>query len=705
MTNKQTPPRTETEYLLSQLAEVNNLRKYFALRFQEMAIALEQSEQDGNREKASGVLGVEPEIRDLKAASAGLSEEVFRLLVLGEIKRGKTTFVNALIGEDLLPTGVTPCTAMITIIKYGESPKVVIHFDDGNQEEVDFATFKKKYTIDPSEVKAEEDVDLRRFYDVEYAEVFYPMPLLQHGVEIIDSPGLNDTISRNRFSLNYINNCHAVIFVMSAVQFLTLKEREYLDDYVDDRGLTVFFIINQWDRISGGILDQNDPVALKQQEKMVRDRAFVNLSDYCGGEDNFKKRVFEMRSLEAITRLRQKPPQTLDGTGFEKFLPELNCLLTKDRFKAEMDRAKMIALEVFDRVSKTIDKRIPLLRQSEKEIQAQINQVEPKFQELEKIYQDFGDRIKKEKEETTNKTEEDFVSFMSQLVKTFEDDFQSYYPELKLLDFLRKEKRKEFESEIKQAFVKYIAHKVSVWSRKVEQDLYQTFEDLDRQASQYGMRYEKISTEITELLTSKVTESFKTGDAQAEAAVKSELPAWAEWSQTTVSALKRELPASWLTLVNTDLDLPQIAMNIGTAIGVSAGLMMTLGAAITPLGAGLIGLGIGSWQLDRAKQALMSSLKNKFSDSLPIVTREQSLIVRQTVIEYFNSYENQVLLRIQNDISQHRGELQNLLDQQRQNTINRDRETDRLNGLRAYIWERYIDLVRKVDHLFVERKK
>ncbi len=703
MANRQTT--TESEYFLSQLAEANKLRKYFALRFQEMAIALEQCEQDGKREKASGALGVEPEIRYLKAASAGLSEEVFRLLVLGEIKRGKTTFVNALIGEELLPTGVTPCTAMITIIKYGESPKVVIHFDDGNQEEIDFATFKKKYTIDPSEVKPKDTVDLNPFHQIEYAEVFYPMPLLQHGVEIIDSPGLNDTISRNRLSLNYVNNCHAVLFVMSAVQFLTLEEQSYLDDYIDDRGLTVFFVINQWDRIREGLFDPNDPVALKHQEKMVRDRAFVNLSDYCGSEDNFKKRVFEMKSLEAITRLQQKPPQTLDGTGFEKFLPELNRLLTKDRFKAEMYRATMIAREVFDRVSKTIDTRIPLLQQSEAEIQEQINQVEPKFQELEKIYHDFGDRIKQEKEQTTKEIEEDFVSFMSQLNKTFEDDFKSSYPELKLIDFLKKEKRKEFESEIKQAFVKYIAHKISIWSRKVEQDLYQTFEDLDRQASQYGLRYETISTEITELLTSKVAESFKTGDIQAEAATKSPLPAWAQWSQTTVSALKRELPASWLTLVNTDIDLPQIAMNIGTAIGVSAGLMMTLGAAITPLGAGLIGMGIGSWQLDRAKQALMSGLKNKFSDSLPIVTREQSLIVRQTVIEYFEAYENQVLLRIQNDILQHRGELQNLLAQQRQNVMNRDRETERLNGLRTYIWDRCIDLARKVDLLFVERKK
>jgi len=47
-----------------------------------MAIALEECEQDGKREKASGALGVEPEIRDLKAASAGLSEEVFRFALI-----------------------------------------------------------------------------------------------------------------------------------------------------------------------------------------------------------------------------------------------------------------------------------------------------------------------------------------------------------------------------------------------------------------------------------------------------------------------------------------------------------------------------------------------------------------------------------------------------------------------------------------------
>ena len=59
----------------------------------------------------------------------------FRVLVVGEAKRGKSTFVNALIGRDVLPTGVLPLTALITTLVGGFPEHVLVDYADGRREE------------------------------------------------------------------------------------------------------------------------------------------------------------------------------------------------------------------------------------------------------------------------------------------------------------------------------------------------------------------------------------------------------------------------------------------------------------------------------------------------------------------------------------------------------------------------------------------
>jgi len=51
-----------------------------------------------------------------------LASDQLHVAVLGQMKRGKSSFINALLGADVLPTGVLPVTAVITEIKYGSTP-------------------------------------------------------------------------------------------------------------------------------------------------------------------------------------------------------------------------------------------------------------------------------------------------------------------------------------------------------------------------------------------------------------------------------------------------------------------------------------------------------------------------------------------------------------------------------------------------------
>ena len=107
--------KLETSNFLNDLERVAAVRREIADRLSNIATAIDCSELAGAA--ASGKLGLETENADISIASKNLRQGVFRLLVLGDMKRGKSTFLNALIGENLLPSDVNPCTALLTILR------------------------------------------------------------------------------------------------------------------------------------------------------------------------------------------------------------------------------------------------------------------------------------------------------------------------------------------------------------------------------------------------------------------------------------------------------------------------------------------------------------------------------------------------------------------------------------------------------------
>ena len=77
-----------------------------------------------------------------------LRSNKFTVMVVGEFKRGKTTLLNAMLGAKVMPTKLTPCTAIVTYIRYGEKPEAVIDFTDGRpQERLNLDEYVQKYQL------------------------------------------------------------------------------------------------------------------------------------------------------------------------------------------------------------------------------------------------------------------------------------------------------------------------------------------------------------------------------------------------------------------------------------------------------------------------------------------------------------------------------------------------------------------------------
>ena len=110
-----------------------------------------------------------------------MEEDRFHLVVVGEFNHGKSTFVNALLGETVLPVGVTPTTAAIHHLKYAEKPEATVVFQSGKRESIDFGD-ARKFAVGGG-LGAD---------DVDYLEVGYPAKLLEERILLVDTPGVND---------------------------------------------------------------------------------------------------------------------------------------------------------------------------------------------------------------------------------------------------------------------------------------------------------------------------------------------------------------------------------------------------------------------------------------------------------------------------------------------------------------------------------
>ncbi|MBD1871166.1 dynamin family protein [Cyanobacteria bacterium FACHB-471] len=668
--------KVETHNFLQDLDRIFKVRQEIADYLETISETLTTAESAAA--EASGKLGLDQEIADIGIAGKNLRQGAFRLLILGDMKRGKSTFLNALIGENLLPSDVNPCTALLTILKFGAERRVTVHFNDGKPpEQIDFKLFKQRYTIDPQEAKQLEQQQQQAFPDVSHAVVEYPLPLLEKGVEIVDSPGLNDTEARNELSLGYINNCHAILFVLRASQPCTLAERRYLENYIKDRGLSVFFLINAWDQVKEGLIDPDDSEELEEAESKLRKVFHTNLVDYCqvDGQDTYDERVFEISAIQALRRRIKDASASLEGTGFPEFMGALNTFLTQERAIAEFRQARTLARQANLRVKQSVERRIPLLGQDVEELKQRISSVEPEFTKLSQIRDEFCDEIRRMRDRKARAIADSFRTYVLSLENTFEQDFLRYQPsDLQFLDFFSESKREQFNRSAQQGFQQYVNDKFFAWTLSAEKDLESAFAELSQSAARHGASYTGVTDQITEKLTGQ--------DIQTRLNLSGEddtTPGWAKWAMGLFSLAGGNLAGA--ALAATGFDFKSILLNLVATWGITLLFAPILG----PFGILLAGLGVGALQANDARKQFAKAIKKELVKHLPQIAQEQWQPIYSAVQECFDSYDREVAKRIDEDIQSRKAELDNLLQQKDTREINRDAELARLRSLEATI--------------------
>ena len=254
-------------------------------------------------------------------AAQQLGDHEFTVAVLGEFKAGKTSLINALCGQELLPTATLECTAAVTVI-HAATPEradiAVLTRSSGDKEVVPLERLEDSLTVrstrdaaDPTEVA-----------DVWLSDV----PLLRHGVSLVDTPGLNAAgLARERATLHFLPRADAVVFVTRADQLLTETELTFIRERLLDQNLArLFLVVNYADRLE-----------TDEDRADVMRRAHELLDPLVGA-----LRLHTVCAVDALEGLEDDDEELLAQSGVPSFLGALETFLVEQRAQAELGRAR-----------------------------------------------------------------------------------------------------------------------------------------------------------------------------------------------------------------------------------------------------------------------------------------------------------------------------------------------------------------------------
>jgi len=160
-----------------------------------------------------GANRVADEAREL---AARISEGRFYVACIGQFKRGKSTLINALIGDPVLPVGFIPVTAVPTVIRFGEQPRARIQARDGSWREIAVSDLKQYVS---------EEHNPENTKGVAGVEVFVPSALLSTGMCLVDTPGLGSVFTGNTAATQaFLPHIDAALIVVGADPPLAREE-------------------------------------------------------------------------------------------------------------------------------------------------------------------------------------------------------------------------------------------------------------------------------------------------------------------------------------------------------------------------------------------------------------------------------------------------------------------------------------------------
>lgn len=435
------------------------------------------------KERLGGMLSNASEvINDLNMSTASdnldklskkVNNDTFKIQVIGTFSNGKSTVINSLLGEEVLPAYALPTTAVINEVKYGENKEAILYFRDPLPENLPASLSAKALdhmkkhgmkNIPPLRISyneiedyvvipmGEDPKEMLLESPYEKVELFWPLQMLKEGVEIIDSPGLNESDTRARVTMDYLSKADAILFVLAADHLCSKDEMEFVEDNLNAYGFTdPFFVVNRFDLIQE-----------REKERVVK-FAEMKLSGFTTNP------IYCISAQKALDGSVKHDAELIEESRITPFVTHLTNFLTKDKGKIKLSQPARELKRILNNEAlyKVIPSQRAMLDSSLDEVRARYDAAKPQLEMLkskkQQIIAKLQLRIEQSKNEFKRATYRNTVT-IAEMVPGW---IKEYTPQNRLGLVPTKSKISNVVTEISEYITAKIEEQQKTWKNEV----------------------------------------------------------------------------------------------------------------------------------------------------------------------------------------------------------------------------------------------
>ncbi len=435
--------------------------------------------------------------KNLEKVSQYLHSQQFRVAVIGDFSQGKSTLLNALLGEEIQPTRAIPCSGTVSLLRYGLQKRVICHYKDGTQEEILFDQYQEKVCIDKNLALE----SLREgLYKNQIKEIIFEHPYLElckNGVTIIDSPGLNEHPDRTAVTQQMLEDIDAVIFLTDASRPLTQGERELIQELKpqlnggnsDQPAANLFIVVNKWDLLR----KEKDRQEVKERiENIVFGQPALIVGD---------NRIHYLSAQEALDTILDKTENEylkafqLFTQSLEKFLAKERGLLKIKQASTKINGLIEASLDELSQSKNLLEDKVALSEEERLKILEVIGEISGRDTKI-KI---LADELQNEAIEEINESWNEWLEVLSNRLVDKAEEWSSEYSAIWSRDQLVSDYARQFNQNLLDEFNTWIENKLQkrILSRylgELEKAIQEELKSIENNFNKYQETFGKTST-------------------------------------------------------------------------------------------------------------------------------------------------------------------------------------------------------------------
>jgi GTPase Era involved in 16S rRNA processing len=349
--------------------------------------------------EAAGLPSIARDVKQTRLPK--LDDERFTIVVLGEFNHGKSTFVNALLGGPVLPTGITPTTAVLTHILRGSKAGATLVLDSGDRKAVDVKKLGEWLTVDGQEGKAGKGA--KAGDGVHHVELTHPAAILGDGVTIVDTPGVNDiNEQRAEITYGYLPRADAAVFLLDATQILSASERQFLEERIlRSTRERLLFVVAKADLLDAPELAETLAFARKHLAKIVPEPIVLPVS-----------------AKKALAG-------DAEGSGLNEVVAQLHATVANERRRVLLDNALADATRLAAFVRQSLAIRRKSLELPMDELETRIGRAKEKLSSGRKVLESAAETIRAETAALKARVRQDLADFTAEFREKLRADVES----------------------------------------------------------------------------------------------------------------------------------------------------------------------------------------------------------------------------------------------------------------------------------------